>query len=270
MIKFKNVTLKNFMSVGNVTQAVNLENIDLTLVLGHNIDLGGDGSKNGVGKSSLINAISYALYGSAVSSIKKDNLINNSNNKHMLVTIEFEVNGVKYRIERGRKPAILKFIVNSVRLQVEETDEGQGEARKTQAEIEKVLGINHTIFKHIVALNTYSEPFLSLRISDQRDIIEHLFGITTLSEKANILKDRIKDTKDNIKEEEYRIKGIENANEQIKKTIKTLKVKQNSWIKKNKKDIEEFKNQIKELESIDIDKELLLHKEKDEYKKNYV
>ena len=69
MLKVKSMTVKNFMSVGNSAQAVNFDRQDLTLVLGENLDLGGDGSRNGVGKTTLINALSYALYGSAVSNI---------------------------------------------------------------------------------------------------------------------------------------------------------------------------------------------------------
>ena len=71
------------MSVGNVTQAVTLEQDNLTLVLGNNMDLGGDGSRNGTGKTTLINALSYGLYGNALTNIRKDNLINKTNAKNM-------------------------------------------------------------------------------------------------------------------------------------------------------------------------------------------
>ena len=99
-----NITIKNFLSVGNATQVVNLNRSDLTLVLGENLDLGGDasGSRNGTGKSSLLHAISYGLFGISLGGIRKDNLINRTNGKGMLVTIDFEKNGVSYRIERGR------------------------------------------------------------------------------------------------------------------------------------------------------------------------
>ena len=112
MLKIKNVSAKNFMSVGNNTQAVNFDNCQLTLVLGHNLDMGGDGSRNGTGKTTIINALSYALYGQALTNIKRNNLINKTNSKGMLVTLHFEKNGVDYRIERGRSPNILKFFIN--------------------------------------------------------------------------------------------------------------------------------------------------------------
>ena len=107
--KVKTLTVKNFMSVGNVTQSVDFDRQDLTLVLGANLDLGGDdaGARNGTGKTTIVNALSYGLYGVALTNIKRDNLINKTNAKGMLVTVEFEVSGQSYRIERGRKPNLL-------------------------------------------------------------------------------------------------------------------------------------------------------------------
>lgn len=265
MIRIKNITIKNFMSVGNVTQAVNFQDAGLTLVLGNNLDLGGDGSRNGVGKTTLINALSYALYGNAITNIRKNNLINKTNNKGMLVTVEFSINETEYRIERGRGPNILKFMVNEVDA-IEETDEGQGEMRLTQEEIERVIGMNHIMFKHLIALNTYNEPFLALRANDQRDIIENLLGITLLSEKAVVLKELLKTTKDQIKEEEYRIKGVENANEQIKKSIKDLRRRQGVWKTRNDEQAEEFKLSIASLESLDLEFELEQHVALDSYR----
>ena len=190
MFKVKNLTVKNFMSVGNSTQAVNFGRKDLTLVLGQNLDLGGDdtGARNGTGKTTIINALSYALYGEALTKIRKDNLINKTNAKNMLVTIEFENAGVDYKIERGRKPNTVAFYVGGQEQEI--TDESQGDSRETQAEIERMLNMSHDMFKHIVALNTYTEPFLSLRANDQRTIIEQLLGITMLSEKADASKNR--------------------------------------------------------------------------------
>lgn len=266
MIRLKNITIKNFMSVGNVTQAINFQDAGLTLVLGNNLDLGGDGSRNGVGKTTMINALSYALYGNAITNIRKNNLINKTNNKGMLVTVEFDVNGVEYRIERGRSPNVLKFLVNNMDA-VEETDEGQGEMRLTQEEIENVIGMNHVMFKHLIALNTYNEPFLALRANEQRDIIENLLGITLLSEKANVLKELLKTTKDQIKEEEYRIKGVENANEQIRKSIEDLKRRQRVWKNRNAETIHELQIAVNELEALDLEFELEQHVAFDEYRR---
>ena len=97
------------MSVGNTTQAIDFDRNDLTLVLGENLDLGGDGSRNGTGKTTIINALSYALYGTALSNIRKDNLVNKTNGKGMMVSVEFTSGSQDYKNERGRKPIVLQF-----------------------------------------------------------------------------------------------------------------------------------------------------------------
>tara|TARA_B100001094_G_C18157619_1_gene787387 strand:+ start:1 stop:1734 length:1734 start_codon:yes stop_codon:yes gene_type:complete len=244
------------MSVGNVTQAVRFTDNGLTLVLGNNLDLGGDGSRNGTGKTTIINALSYAIYGNALTNIRKDNLVNKTNAKQMLVTLDFEVEGTKYRIERGRKPNVLKYYVNDQNV---DEDEAQGENRQTQAQIEKLFGMSHDMFKHIVALNTYTEPFLSMRANDQRAIIEQLLGITMLSEKAEVLKEQQRLTRDAIKEEEYRIKAIEEANSRIEKSIGDLERRQKIWRDKQTTDVESVKQQVNTLEKIDIKTELDNH-----------
>lgn len=265
MLKIKNITVRNFMSVGNVTQAVHFDNAGLTLVLGNNMDLGGDGSRNGTGKTTIVNALSFGLYGNALYNIKKDNLVNKTNNKGMLVTVDFEMNGVDYRIERGRKPNIFKFLVNGNGGDGDITDEMQGEGRESQRVIERVLGMSHTMFKHIVALNTYTEPFLGMRANDQRDMIEQLLGITKLSEKAEILKELTKISKDKITEETYRIRGTEEANERIGKSIADLERRQTVWEGKRDKDLEDLERDLLNLQHIDINVELKAHADYEEF-----
>lgn len=264
MLTIKEITLKNFMSVGNVTQGVRLSDSGLTLVLGNNLDLGGDGSRNGTGKTTIVNALSYGLYGQALTNIKRDNLINKTNGKHMLVMIEFVHNNITYRIERGRKPSVCRFFVNDAE-QIDETDEGQGESKLTQEQINKILCMSHNMFKHIMALNTYTEPFLAMKQNDQRNLIEELLGITLLSEKAALLKDLVRETKEEHKEEEYKIGGIQQANQQIESSIKDLQRRNDIWNKKHTEDIEELKTKLLELAEINIDDELQAHKDLEAY-----
>lgn len=251
------------MSIGNVTQSVNFNSNNLVLVLGENLDLGGNDNRNGVGKSTIVNALSYALFGSALTNIKKDNLINKTNMKHMLVTLTFEVNGVDYRIERGRKPGIFKLIKDGVEKDSGE-DESQGEGRHTQEEIERTIGISHDMFKHVLALNTYVEPFLALRTNEQRPIIEQLLGITKLSEKADKLKEEAKTTRDEIKEEEFRISAAGEANKRIEQNIVALQTKSFAWERSKEIKIAKLQTSIMELLSLDIDSEIALHKSKKE------
>ena len=259
MISLKHITIKNFLSVGNATQAVSFDDQQLTLVLGENLDLGGNdaGSRNGVGKTTLANAISYALYGQALSNIRKDNLINRTNEKGMLVTLDFEKDGQHYRVERGRKPGIMRFYVDSQEQSV--TDNAQGDSRETQQVIDRLLNMSHDMFKHVVALNTYTEPFLSLRANDQRIIIEQLLGITLLSEKADALKDLNRNVKDMISQEDFRIKAQQDFNQKIKDQIASLKLKQTAWRNRQTTELERLSTLIKDLEQLDIDVEIVNH-----------
>ena len=261
MIKIKELTVKNFMSVGNQTQAVNFGKEHLTLVLGENLDMGGDdsGSRNGTGKTTIVNALSYGLYGNALTNIKKDNLINKINNKNMLVTLSFEKDGIDYRIERGRKPNILQFFVNDEAQETDETDDAQGDMRETQKDLDELLGMSHDMFKHIVALNTYTEPFLSMRANDQRVIIEQLLGITILSEKAEALKELIRATKDEIIQENANIEATKKSNEKIQLSIDSLLTRQSAWNTQRDNDLEKIGRAIIELENVDIDAELSAH-----------
>jgi len=262
MIKLKDLTVKNFMSVGNATQAVNFCTEQLTLVLGENLDQGGDdsGSRNGTGKTTIVNALSYALFGQALTNIKKDNLINKINGKNMLVTVEFEKDGKLYRIERGRKPNVLKFYIDDQVIDDQDVDdEGQGDSRETQKDIDELFGMSYDMFKHIVALNTYTEPFLSMKANDQRAIIEQLLGITLLSEKAEMLKEQIRISKDDILQESAKIDAVKKSNDRIQESINSLKLKQSAWQKNKETDITKIQKAIDELAGVDIEHEINQH-----------
>ena len=116
MLTIKTLTVKNFMSVGNATQSIDFANKNLVLVLGENMDLGGDdaGARNGTGKTTIINAISYVFFGEALTQIRRDNLVNKTNSKDMMVSINFEKNNVSYTIQRGRKPQLFRFFANNI------------------------------------------------------------------------------------------------------------------------------------------------------------
>lgn len=265
MLNIQNITIRNFLSVGNVSQGVKFDKEELVLVLGENLDLGGNDNRNGVGKSAIVNALSYALYGTALTRIKQDNLINKTNAKNMLVTLEFEKDGTQFRIERGRRPKVFRLIVNGKDL--DETDEAQGDSRVSQRELERSLGLSHNMFKNIVALNTYTEPFLAQGGNDQRDLIEQLLGITKLSEKAEVLKGLLRTSKDEIKEEEFRIKAIQEANKQTSENVRTTKAKSTNWEKKHETTLKETRAAITQLLELSIDDEIEKHRRIEEIEK---
>lgn len=261
MLKIKSVAMRNFMSVGAVTQSINLHDNGLTLILGDNVDQGSNGSRNGAGKSVILHAISYGLFGVPLTNIKRDNLINKTNQKNMLVQIEFEKNGHSYTIERGRKPQHFKYIVDNSVVNESNTDEAQGDSRVTQEEINNLLGFSPLIFKHIIALTTKTVPFLNEKAQTQRDMIEELLGITQLSAKAETLRELIRETKAEIDREEIRIKVIKQQNEKTLRTINEIKSKSSLWENSHRTKVQNLEEEINKLMAIeDIDAEIEAHK----------
>lgn len=261
MITIKNLTIKNFLSIGNQTQSIAFDQGLLTLVLGENLDLGGTDKRNSVGKTSIVNGLSYALFGSALTNIKRENLINKINGKAMLATVTFDKDGVEYRIERGRKPNILKFSINGKDQVLQDLDESQGDSRETQKAIEEILGMKHEMFKHIIALNTFTVPFLGMKPGEQREIIEQLLGITQLSEKAEVLKVLVKESKDAITYENTRITTVQASNDRIQQSIEALIRKEKMWNETRDRAVLAIKKDIERLSPIDIDAEIQAQRE---------
>ena len=259
------------MSVGNATQSINFANKNLVLVIGENLDLGGDdaGARNGTGKTTIINALSYVFYGEALTNIRRDNLVNKTNEKGMLVSVKFVKNNVEYTIERGRKPGIFKFYANDIEQNMD-SNEAQGENRETQQEINKLVGMTLAMFKNIIALNTYTLPFLATKQAEQREIIEQLLGITLLSQKADLLKEKMKATKTEVTEEKFKIDSKIASNEKIQESIESLKIRSSAWQTQKDEDIRKFSEAITELEKVDIKLELESHKKLQKHNEDYL
>ena len=194
MIVFKNLSVRNFLSFGNNIQNINLTKNTMTLIQGMNIDKGDeDGNKSGAGKTTILQALHFVLFGKSINNaIKKTNLINKINKKHLEVSINFEKDGIEYRIERGRSPEYLRFFVGNKETN---NDEAQGENPKTQEEINKVLGFNEDIFCQTVILTSSVPSFFNKSLADQRTTIEQLLGVSLLSDKADTLKSKLKEVK---------------------------------------------------------------------------
>lgn len=272
MLIFKKLTIKNFLSVGEIPQTIDFENNGLTLILGENLDMIAEGqsvARNGAGKSAIFNALSFALFGQALSSIKRDNLINNINTKNMFVIFEFSKDGHNYKIERGRRPNFFRFMVDDTVVNAPDTDEAQGESRLTQQELEKVVGMSHNLFKHIIALNTITDPFLKLGAKQQRDFIEELLGMRMLSEKAETLKELLRVTKDEIKMEEFRISTVQESNKKIEKNIQDTRTRSENWTIQHEKKIKELQKAHDELSHVNVEQEILDHKTLQQFKEIY-
>ena len=214
--------------------------------------------------TTLIQAVSYALYGKPISKIKIPNLVNNINQKGMVVTLGFERDGIEYLVERGKKPDFLRLLVDG-KENAPPADEALGENRHTQTEIERIMGLSYTMFQHVVALNTMTEPFLKMRTSDQKEIIEELLGITQISQRAETLKKLIGETKDSIKSHEISVKAITETNNRIKVTIEAAERRADQWRVTHLRKIDDLREDVEHVNAIDFDAELAAFDDLDAY-----
>ena len=264
MIVFKDLALRNFLSYGNNTTIIQLERPGTTLIVGEDLDNTSDGEgSNGVGKSTLLNALVYALYDRAVSKISKDKLINNINKKGMEVTLNFIAeNGKTYRIHRARK---LKPGAdgNAVSLFEDGVDISVDSAG-TNKKIEDIIGIPYELFIRIVVFSASHTPFLDLPTThtsapNQKDLIEELFGLTIVSAKAEVLKAHIKDTKMSLDHKKARQAQLAKDHERHNTLVESALRRVDAWTVSNAAAIEQLLVKLEKVSNIDLDAEQALH-----------
>lgn len=257
-LTFKEITLRNFLSFGNIEQKLKLDEKDFRIITGKNLDKSNtDLDKNGTGKTTIFQAIHFALFGKSIGNkVTLPNLINNINKKCMEVSILFEKNGIEYKIERGRNPTYLKFYKNNEEI----TDESLGDSRDTQDIINQVIGMNEDVFTQIVLISCSVPMFLDQSTSNQKAIIEKILGVDIISEKINNLKSLIKDTKNNINNETFKYNTIKNQNDTIlnsmNQQMEDMANAKLNRINNINHQIEKLEKQYNQLSSINIDEEM--------------
>lgn len=272
MLKFHSVSMRNFMSYGAVTTIVELDNTGTTLIVGEDLDNTSNGQgANGVGKSTIINAIAYAVYDKPISNISKDNLVNNINKKNMEVAVEFTApNGKRYTIKRTRKTKA-GAAGNAVFVYEEGKDITPDSVSNANELIIKVVGIPYELFVRIVVFSASHTPFLDLPATshyaaNQRDIIEELFGLTLLTQKAELLKELIKDTEGRLATNKAKIEVLEKDHERYNTQMKSAKTRVINWETTNSETIAELEAKLTSVASIDIPAQQKLHNQLAELK----
>lgn len=235
MIIFKTVRWKNFLSTGNAFTEINLTGNKSTLIVGH----------NGSGKSTMLDAISFGLFGKPHRNINKPQLVNSINNKSCIVEVEFNVGQNNYKIVRGIKPQVFEIWKNDTMINQ------SSHAKEYQKILEQnILKLNHKCFHQVVVLGSSSFiPFMQLAASHRREVIEDLLDINVFSKMNIILRDRVNSLKDKIKDISYNIDLSKNKIDTQQKYIKDVKSLTDQALASKKEKIDSNYIQIRELQS---------------------
>lgn len=220
MIEFKYVRWKNFLSTGNNMTEIQLNKAKSTLVVGH----------NGAGKSTMLDAVSFALFGKPHRNINKPQLINSINNKNCLVEVEFQIGNGAFKVVRGIKPGVFEIWKNGTMINQ------SSHAKEYQKILEQnILKLNHKSFHQVVVLGSSSFiPFMQLAAGHRRDVIEDLLDINVFSKMNLILREKQNVLKDKLQDLNYKIDIQNNKIETQEKYIRDIR----SVTEENRKEYE--------------------------------
>ena len=208
MINFRKLRFKNFLSTGNNFTDISFDDTPTTLVVGH----------NGAGKSTMLDALSFALFGKPHRKISKNQLINTINAKGTLVEVEFSIGKQDYKVVRGIKPNKFEIWVNGNMINQD------SHAKEYQSMLEKnIIKLNHKSFHQIVVLGSSSfVPFMQLAGGSRREVIEDLLDINMFSKMNSLLKERMSLLKDQINENSHQLNIVDTKINAQKKYLRDL------------------------------------------------
>ena len=234
MIKFKKLRWKNFLSTGNSFTEVDFTTYKTTLVVGH----------NGAGKSTVLDALAFALFGKAHRNISKPQLVNSINNKSCLVEVEFSVLGSSLKVVRGIKPNIFEIWKDGIMI-------NQSSHSKEYQKIleQNILKLNHKSFHQIVVLGSSSFiPFMQLPAQHRRDVIEDLLDINVFSKMNQLLKEKNSLLKDKANQIEYNYELTKEKIDLQAKYIREVKALSNDQIEEKENEIFLSEDSISDLQ----------------------
>ena len=261
MIIFSKLRYRNLLSTGNVFTEINLNSHNTTLIVG----------ENGAGKSTILDALSFGLFGKPFRKVNKGQLINTINSKGMVVEVSFSMGNKNYFVQRGAKPNLFNIYSDGVLVN------NNANSADYQEEFEKhILKINHKTFSQIVVLGSASfVPFMQMSAANRRDVIEDLLDIQIFSKMNLLLKDKIATNKAICVETDYAVLGLKEKIELEEKHLLTLQtnnddqinikkakiVEHEASIAEAEKDIAQYENKLKAYVNLDQQHQLVLNKQ---------
>ena len=230
MLNFKTVTWRNFLSTGNATTLLNLDSNDSTLIVG----------KNGEGKSTMLDALTFALFGKPFRDVNKNQLINSINKKNCEVTVEFELNARSYKIIRGIKPNIFEIYCDGQLI-------NQDAALKDYQKVleQQILRLNYKTFTQVIILGSSSfVPFMQLPQGQRREVIEDILDIRIFSVMNQLLKEKMAKTKESISAIETEIRIIAEQAKSQQRILETMQGAKDKNVKAIQDKIEANKTEV--------------------------
>ena len=245
MIIFKTITWQNFLSTGQHPTTVNLNNSSTTLIVG----------TNGAGKSTILDALTFSLYGKSFRKINKGQLVNSVNDKGCLVNIEFSVNNTDWKVERGIKPNIFKIYRNG-----EELNQSHSAIDQQKWLEQNVLKMNYKSFTQIVILGSSTfVPFMQLPVSSRREVVEDLLDIKIFSSMNEIIRTKIRMIRDEVKTLELKKESVKDKVDMQKDFIKKIENQSKEDIDSKLNTIDSINLEIEKAFQWGLDKDLELN-----------
>lgn len=233
MILFKKLRWKNLLSTGNVFTEIDLASKDMTLIIGI----------NGAGKSTILDALSFALFGKPFRKINKPQLVNTITQKNMVVELEFSIGSNEYKIVRGMKPSVFEVYQNGNLLNQ------SAEVKDYQEILEKqIIKVNQKSFNQVVILGSATfQPFMQLPSGQRREIIEELLDLQIFTTMNSLLKDKVADNNESINSIYSEKKLIESKIEMTQEHLKEMQKNNDKLVAEKESLIKETKDHIAEL-----------------------
>ena len=275
ILQFNSTSLRNFLSFGDYDTTIDLRGQGIVGIVGENLDTGGNDSRNGTGKSTLSDALSYCLFGKTPRGISNNKLRHKfaRQGQATMVTTHFSIGKHDYLVERGESPAKLTLF----RKPIDSDDDfklKEGRTLKynitrsskveTTKEIVKVLGFDFVLFEYLIVNSSESTPFLKLSEDKRREVSESLLGFSLLTERANVLKEQRKEHKKDLISIESAYNATVEANNRVEQQIRDLEIKKEHWDNTHSADIDDIEEDIKILSESDPDADIKIFKQLEE------